>query len=161
MAETQMKMELTFFRKLKKKGLKRFFFENILDSKESNARKACSIALGVFIGIAPFWGFQTILVLAFAVLLKLNKAIAFAFSNISFPPFIPFVIYGSLKMGSYFVSNNKGLDINSAMTFEDIQKDISQYLIGSFILATLMAILFGVVSYLLLTFVNNLNYKKL
>jgi len=150
-----------FFRKLKKKGLKKFFLENILDSKESNARKASSIALGIFIGIAPLWGFQTILVLTLAVLLKLNKAIAFAFSNISFPPFIPFVIYGSLKMGSYFVSGNKALVINSEMTFEDIQKNISQYLIGSFILATLMAILFWLVSYLLLTFVDNLNKKKL
>jgi glycosyltransferase involved in cell wall biosynthesis len=149
-----------FFRKLKKKGLKKFFLENVLESNDSNARKSTSIALGVFIGISPFWGFQTILVLALAVLFKLNKAIAFTFSNISFPPLIPFVIYGSLKIGSYFISADKGLVINTAMTFEDIQKNISQYLIGSFILATLMAILFGLTSYLLLTFVNNLNHKK-
>jgi glycosyltransferase involved in cell wall biosynthesis len=86
-----------FILKLKKKGLKKFFLENVLESNDSNARKTFSIALGVFIGISPFWGFQTILVLFLAVLLKLNKAIAFAFSNISFPPFIPFIVYGSLK----------------------------------------------------------------
>jgi glycosyltransferase involved in cell wall biosynthesis len=142
------------FRKLKKKGLKKFFLENVLESNDSNARKATSIALGVFIGISPFWGFQTIIVLALAVLLKLNKAIAFAFSNISFPPLIPFVIYGSLKIGSYFISSDKPLLLNMDMTLLDIQKNIAQYLVGSFILATLMAILFGLVSYLLLTFVN-------
>lgn len=149
-----------FFRKLKKKGLKQFFLENVLESNDSNTRKSASIALGVFIGICPFWGFQTILVLFLAVLLKLNKAIAFAFSNISFPPFIPFIIYGSLKIGSYFISSSKPLILNMNMTFDDIQKNIAQYLVGSFILATFMAVLFGLTSYLLLTLAGNLKHKK-
>jgi glycosyltransferase involved in cell wall biosynthesis len=149
-----------FFLKLKKKGLRKFFLENVLESSDSNARKAFSIALGVFIGICPFWGFQTILVLSLAVLLKLNKAIAFTFSNISFPPFIPFIIYGSLKIGSFFVTSDKSLILNSDMTFADIQKNIAQYVVGSFILATFMAILFGLTSYLLLAWVDNLKNKK-
>lgn len=149
-----------FFRKMKKKGLKKFFLENILESNDSNARKAFSMALGVFIGICPFWGFQTILVLFLAVLLKLNKAIAFAFSNISFPPLIPFVIYGSLKIGSYFVTTDKPLVLNTDMTFVDIQKNIAQYVVGSFVLATFMAVLFGLVGYLLLTLAGNFKNKK-
>lgn len=149
-----------FFLKMKKKGLKRFFLENILESKDSNTRKACSIALGVFIGICPFWGFQTILVLFLAVLLKLNKAIAFAFSNISFPPLIPFVIYGSLKMGSYFIASDKPLILNTDMTFADIQKNLAQYVVGSFILATFMAVLFGLVGYLLLVLADYFKNKK-
>ena len=149
-----------FVLKLKKKGLKKFFLENVLESNDSNARKSFSIALGVFIGICPFWGFQTILVLFLAVLLKLNKAIAFAFSNVSFPPFIPLIIYGSLVIGSYFITSDKPLVLNMDMTLADIQKNITQYLIGSFILATFMAILFGLTSYLLLTLVDNLKNKK-
>jgi glycosyltransferase involved in cell wall biosynthesis len=149
-----------FILKLKKKGLKKFFLENVLESNDSNARKAFSIALGVFIGICPFWGFQTILVLFLAVLLKLNKAIAFAFSNVSFPPFIPFIIYGSLKIGSYFITSDKPLILSMDMTLADIQKNMMQYLVGSFILATFMAILFGLTAYLLLTLANNLKHKK-
>lgn len=146
--------------KLKKKGLKKFFLENILESSDSNARKASSIALGVFIGICPFWGFQTILVLSLAVLLKLNKAIAFAFSNISFPPLIPFIIYGSLKVGGFFVTGDTFLILNTDMTFADIQKNITQYVVGSFVLATFMAVLFGFTSYLLLSLVDNYKNKK-
>jgi glycosyltransferase involved in cell wall biosynthesis len=149
-----------FFGKLKKKGLKRFFLENILESNDSNTTKSLSIALGVFIGICPFWGFQTILVLSLAVLLKLNKAISFAFSNVSFPPFIPFIIYGSLRVGSYFITSNKPLLLNTNMTFDDIQKNIAQYLVGSFILATFMAILFGLTAYLLLNLVNKEKHKQ-
>jgi glycosyltransferase involved in cell wall biosynthesis len=149
-----------FFRKLKKKGLKKFLLENVLESNDSNARKAASIALGVFIGISPFWGFQTVIVIALAILFKLNKAIAFAFSNVSFPPLIPFVIYGSLKIGSYFIATNKPLLLNMDMTLADIQKNIIQYLVGSFVLATILALLFGITGYLLLTLMSNFKNKK-
>ena len=149
-----------FYRKLKKKGLKKFLLENILESNDSNARKAFSMALGVFIGICPFWGFQTILVLFLAIVLKLNKAIAFAFSNVSFPPFIPFIIYGSLKIGSYFITSDKPLILSMDMTLADIQRNIVQYIVGSFILAIFMAILFGLTGYLLLTLASNLKHKK-
>lgn len=149
-----------FFRKLKKKGVKIFFLENVLECNDSNARKATSIALGVFVGISPFWGFQTVIVIALAVLFKLNKAIAFAFSNISFPPLIPFVIYGSLKIGSYFITTNKPVLFNMNMTLADIQVNISQYLVGSFILATVLALLFGITGYILMMFMSNFNHKK-
>jgi uncharacterized protein (DUF2062 family) len=149
-----------FFRKLKKKGFKNFFLENILESDDSNARKSLSVALGVFIGISPFWGFQTIIVLFLAMLFNLNKAISFAFSNISFPPFIPFIIYGSLKMGSYFIQSKKPLIFDSSMTFSDIQVNIGQYLVGSFILATVMSILFGLFGYILLTIFSTFKNKK-
>jgi len=139
------------FRKLKKKGFKKFLLENILESDDSNAKKALSIALGVFVGISPFWGFQTVIVLFLAVLFKLNKAISFAFSNISFPPLIPFVIYGSLKLGGLFVSGNVPLVLDSSVTFEDVKNNIAQYLVGSFILASLSAVIFGLTGYLLLT----------
>lgn len=148
-----------FFGNLKKKGIRKFFLENILESNDSNARKALSVALGVFIGISPFWGLHTIIVLALAVLFKLNKAISFAFSNVSFPPFIPFIIYGSLKIGGYFIQNTKPLLFDSSMTFSDIQVNINQYLVGSFILAAAMSILFGLSGYILLTIFSTFRNK--
>ncbi len=140
-----------FFRHIKEKGLRKFFFENILESNDSNTKKAGAIALGIFMGIAPFWGFQTILVLFFAVLFKTNKAIAFAFSNISFPPLIPFIIYASLKVGSYFVHGNAPLFFDRSLTFSDVRQNITQYLLGSFILATGLSVAFGLTGYFLLS----------
>src|SRR5690606_8426645 len=92
-----------YFRKFQKKGLKRFFLEDLLHSEDSNLKKSLSVALGVFIGLSPFCGFQTIIVLFLAFVLRLYKLIAFAFSNISIPPLIPFIIYGSLKTGSFIL----------------------------------------------------------
>jgi glycosyltransferase involved in cell wall biosynthesis len=149
-----------FFLRLKKKGIKKYFIENILHNEDSISKKSLSIALGTFIGIAPFWGFQTIIVLFLAVFFKLNKLIAFAFSNVSFPVFIPFIIYGSLKMGSCFVNTGKPLFLDTSMTLADVQNNISQYLIGSFVLATMMSIIFGLFGYFLLTIFSTFKSKK-
>jgi len=149
-----------FFRSLKKKGIRKFFLENILESNDSNSRKAFSIALGVFIGISPFWGFQTILVLSLAVLLKLNKSISFAFSNISFPLLIPLIIYGSLKIGGFFIQSKAPLFLDHSITFSNIQSNINQYLIGSFILATILALVFGLSGYLIMTIFSTFRNKK-
>ena len=150
-----------FFRRAKKKGFKKFFLEDILESSDSNFKKSAAIALGIFIGISPFWGFQTVLLFTFAALFRLNKVIAYLASNVSFPPFIPFVIYGSLKMGSYFVSNDAPLILDSSVTLDDIQKNATQYIVGSLILASVLALTFGFISYLLLTAFSSNNNKKI
>ena len=140
-----------FFRRAKKKGFKKFFLEDILESGDSNFKKSAAIALGVFIGISPFWGFQTVLLLFFATIFKLNKVIAYMASNVSFPPFIPFVIYGSLKMGSFFVSTDAPLILDSSLTLDDIQKNATQYIVGSLTLASVLALSSGLLSYMLLS----------
>lgn len=139
------------YNSFKKKSLKQFLTDNILSSADSNLKKASSIALGVFIGIAPFWGFQTVLVISLAVLLRLNKVLAFTFSNISFPPFIPLIIFGSFKLGALFVEETILYDSFSNITFDTIKENLIQYVVGSFVLATFMAIIFGLTSYLVLS----------
>src|SRR5690606_18590404 len=49
------------FRSFKKKSFKDFLREDILGTDDSDFVKSISIALGVFIGIAPIWGFQSFL----------------------------------------------------------------------------------------------------
>lgn len=138
-----------FIRSFKKKSFKRFFLENVLESGDSNAKKAFSIALGVFIGIAPAWGFQTVIVLFLAYVFRLNKLIAFAFSNISIPPMIPLIIFLSLKIGSLFVVSG---EIHGDVSAVDaIKNNLAQYLVGSMVLAAAAAFLFGVCGYFLLT----------
>lgn len=150
-----------FFRRAKKKGLKKFFLEDILESSDSNFKKSAAIALGIFIGISPFWGFQTILLFTFAALFRLNKVIAFLSSNVSFPPFIPLIIYGSLKTGSFFVSSDAPLILDSSATLDDIQKNAAQYIVGSLILASVLALSAGLISYLLLTAFSSKNKSNI
>ncbi|WP_317039699.1 hypothetical protein [Flavobacterium degerlachei] len=50
-------------------------------------------------------------------MLKLNKAISFTFSNISFPPMIPFIIYGSLRLGGEFIHSDSPSFLDKSITF--------------------------------------------
>lgn len=136
--------------RFRKKGFRRFIKEDILRNTDSPFKKSAAIALGIFIGIAPFWGFQTLLVVALATALKLNRTIAFICSNISIPPMIPFIVYASAQLGRLATGHTMDLTLNieTITTGADILQGVTQYIIGSFILASLSAFLFGSLSYL-------------
>lgn len=140
-----------FFRKIKKKGIAKFLSEDILGSKDSPRKKAFSIALGFFIGLSPFWGLHTLLVFGLAFLFKLNKPIAFAFSNISLPPFIPFILYFSVQTGVWITGEENFFVLENIMDNLVALKGLKTYLIGSFALATLVSVLSGLIGYLVLT----------
>ena len=140
-----------FFRKFKKKSLSQFLREDLLESNASHSNKACSVALGLFFGIAPFWGFQTLITLSLAAILGLNKSLAFLCSNISIPPMIPFLGLASLKLGSLFVGGDI-LPCEGKITQEFLMNNLSQYLVGSFLLASLTSALLGSMTYLFLKF---------
>lgn len=146
------------FRKLKKKGIKRFLLEDLLRSDDSNEKKALSIALGVFVGLSPIWGFHTVAVIFLALLFKLNKVIAFAFSNVSLPPFIPFILYFSLKLGSWLLGENFVLSLAEMDPSTEMIKYLKFYIIGSLMLSLIGAIGSGILSYL---FLNLMQRKKI
>jgi len=139
------------FRKLKKKGFKRFIMEDLLGSEDAPEKKAFSIALGVFIGLSPIWGFHTVTVIFLALLLNLNKVIAFAFSNVSLPPFIPFILYFSLKLGSWLLGEKFILSISEIDPSMELVKYLKSYIVGSLVLSVTAAVTCGLVSYVFLT----------
>ena len=140
-----------FFRKLKEKGIKKFFSEDVLGSRDSPRKKAFSIALGLFVGLSPFWGLHTVLVIGLALLFKLNKPIAFAFSNISLPPFIPFILYFSVQTGVLITGEENFFALDTIMDNLVALKGLKTYIIGSFVLATVVSMVSGLIGYLTLT----------
>jgi glycosyltransferase involved in cell wall biosynthesis len=137
-----------FINRFKKKSLRDFFIEDVVGSNDSPKVKSTSIALGVFIGIIPIWGFQTITVIFLAITFRLNKLLAFAASNISIPPMIPLIVIASLKIGGLFMNNDVPKEEVSAVV--NFGSHLFEYIVGSFILATVSAVLIWFVSYFLL-----------
>ena len=143
-----------YFRAFEKKGFKRFFLEDLLHSNDSPLKKSLSVALGILVGLSPLWGLHTVTVLFLAFILRLNKLIAFAFSNVSIPPMIPLIIYASLQIGAFFMGQSAmesfhWRELGSYQAF--IQQHLTQYFVGSLVLAVTCAFLFGLGSYALLT----------
>lgn len=138
------------FRKLKKKGWKKFLKEDFLSHGDSAEKKSMSVALGVFVGLSPLWGFHTVSVIFLALLFKLNKVIAFAFSNVSLPPFIPFIIFASLKLGGWILGENFVLSFEEIDPNLELMKYLKSYIVGSLALSVFGAIAFGFASYVFL-----------
>lgn len=137
-----------FFRKFKKKSLHNFIFEDVLGSNDSPKIKAFSLALGVFIGIIPIWGFQTAVVLFLAIAFRLNKVLAFAASNISIPPMIPIIVITALQIGGFLL--NIEITTENMTTFAVIKHQLYAYIFGSLILALAASIFVGLSSYIIL-----------
>lgn len=138
-----------FFRRLKKKGLKRFFIEKVFGHHDSPKKKALSVALGIFVGLSPLWGFQSVIVIFLAIWFKLNTVIAFVFSNISLPPFIPLVLFLSLLTGNHILGIEFFYSLESFRQNFDLMQHLKAYLIGSFVLSTVGSIIFGFMSYVI------------
>ncbi|WP_027376007.1 DUF2062 domain-containing protein [Kaistella palustris] len=135
-----------FYRYFRKKGFKRFLKENILESEGSSEVKAKSVALGVLIGLSPIWGFHMVAVLFLASYLKLNRAISYMCTHVSFPPFIPFIILLSMIVGAPFTGGHADF-AHETLDFSFIKRHLLQYLVGSLILAVSCSAIFGFATY--------------
>lgn len=110
-----------------------------------------SLAIGVFIGLSPLWGFHTLLGIGAAILFRLNKTITIIASNISLPPLIPFIIYFGHEVGAlWFGKNAVHLHLENDITLQTIATSYFQYFIGSFTLAAIVAALLGLITHGLL-----------
>ena len=120
---------------IKKKGLWQIIKEEALKKNESNISKAKSIGFGIFMGIVPIWGFQLLVGIPLAVYFRMNKVLFLTAANISLPPFIPFIIFGSYKFGGLFYKNGVQLDSFEDLTLESIHVNFVQYFLGGTLLA--------------------------
>ena len=67
----------------------------------------------------------------------------------------PFIVLASLKVGSFFVGESGEILIDfDNISFDSIKNHLLQYIVGSTILATFMAVLLGLICYLILNFYN-------
>jgi uncharacterized protein (DUF2062 family) len=102
-------------------------------------------------GILPVWGYQMIIAFALAHFLKLNKAIVIIASNISIPPMIPFILYGSMKTGSVLLGQPLAFTLND-ITLEAAKKMLVQYIPGSIAFAAIAGGAGWIITYSILKF---------
>ncbi|HEX4849550.1 MAG TPA: DUF2062 domain-containing protein, partial [Puia sp.] len=141
-----------FFRTVfNKQKTREFFLTHLIEANQPDSVKALSIGFGVFMGIIPIWGFQLVAAIFLAIILGLNKALVIIAANVSIPPMIPLIIYGSYKMGGYWMGSQKSnIEFNSNISLDSVRNHFAQYIYGSITLAIFAGILLGTITYLLL-----------
>ena len=140
-----------FVKALRTTSVKKFIKDYIINSRDSNTKIAVSVTVGVFVGVLPVWGFQMLVAFGAAYLLKLNKFVAVAASNISIPPMLPFILFLSYITGRMIVGHSKHVvAYSSGFTMEWLKANLVQYLVGSIVFGILAALVLGSITYLLL-----------
>jgi glycosyltransferase involved in cell wall biosynthesis len=142
-----------FFRWFSRENIKIFIKENITHSKESNIRIATAIGTGLFFGIIPVWGYQMALSLVAAHFFKLNKVLVLVFANISIPPMIPFILYGSFATGAYVLGMPSTI-IPDHLSLSVIGEGLSIYIIGAVVFAVLAGLAGFLLSFAMLTIIR-------
>lgn len=121
--------------------------EEAIKPEESNLRKSTSIAFGLFMGIFPIWGFQLLVGIPLAVMLKLNKVLFVLSANISIPPMIPLIIYGSILTGQFIFTGTISNEDIWSFSMDDIAKNVKHYYVGAVVLSILTFIIGWIVSF--------------
>ena len=138
-----------------KQKFKKLINDHLYHPHHSAQLKAASVAFGIFMGIVPIWGFQLVTAIFGAILLKLNKPLVIVAANISIPPMIPLIIYGSYKMGAIWMgANAMEIDFSSDITLDSIKKNLLQYIYGSITLAVVAGISFGILTFIFLKLID-------
>jgi 2-polyprenyl-3-methyl-5-hydroxy-6-metoxy-1,4-benzoquinol methylase/uncharacterized protein (DUF2062 family) len=112
----------------------------ILTEHHSRYELAMGTAVGVFIGLSPFYGFHLPLCLLAAFALRLNKVLVYAAANISNPFFAPFLILASYEIGHY-LATGKVSGLNIADIRNNVKLSFMYWLLGSLILGAALALL--------------------
>ena len=140
---------IMLLRKFTWSNIKKVWREEIIAKHESPFKKASSVALGLFFGIVPIWGFQFVLALFFAYLLKLNKVIVGVVANISIPPMIPLILYLSVKTGELVLDQQVNFDLQKMLSIEAL-RNLYVYTVGATVLSIASAIGGFIITYVAL-----------
>ncbi|MDO4461199.1 MAG: DUF2062 domain-containing protein [Bacteroidia bacterium] len=132
----------------------RWFVGELTNNEMSNARMALSIGFGSMMSSMPIWGFQMWVAIAVAQLCKLNRAIVLTFSNISLPPVIPFILWGSLYLGGVILDQPTLISIDD-ITLDSAMQTLYQYIIGAIVFSILLGSCIGILSYIILRFTRH------
>lgn len=140
-----------FVKALNRKNIKEFFQNEFIQNEDKDSKIIFSVMLGVFIGVAPIWGWQMGMALILAMLLKLNRMITIVACNVSIPPMIPVIIYLSYLFGGFIYHHDVVyMEYSHDITLEEIKLNVIQYLIGSLFFGTVLSLIAGLGTWILL-----------
>ena len=142
---------IRIFLKLLKKT--RAFFIWLWQQEGTPSQCARGVAGGVFSGCFPLFGLQTLLGVSLASLFKGNHLLAAAATWISNPfTYIPLYLF-NYKVGSAFLGEGRNFNTLRQLNTQELWDQgwiiSSRILLGSSIVGSILAIIIGLISYLL------------
>ena len=109
----------------------RQFLTALLKEKLDPGRAAAAVFLGIFIGIVPIYGFQTLAAVGLALLFRLNKPLTVASTFINNPLLQPLIVASSVELGYLFRGGSFRPLNPSAMASAHLKEHLLAWVVGS------------------------------
>lgn len=126
----------------------------LLEKHNSPLVLALAASLGVFLGALPLIACHTIVIIYVASLLRLNKIIAIATSQICMPPLVPAMC---IEVG-YFLRFGKFLTLENISSLSEVSflelgsmglERLAEWFIGALVVGPLLAVVTGIIIFIL------------
>jgi predicted LPLAT superfamily acyltransferase/uncharacterized protein (DUF2062 family) len=115
----------------------------VLTESSSPLELGAAAAVGLFLATLPLPGLHTVAVVFAATLLRLNRLLAFSVSHLCAPPVVPALCL----MVGYYVRHGHWLStFNTETLFREIDQRFFDYLIGTLVVAPVLAIAGGLLT---------------
>jgi uncharacterized protein (DUF2062 family)/SAM-dependent methyltransferase len=116
----------------------RSFLRGLLTEGLDPRHMFSAVFWGVFIGVVPIYGLQTLTALFVATLFKFNKPLTLGATFINNPLLQPFLIFGSLELG-HLMRHGSALHFSSFRLSElDLKSQLADWITGSLALGLLL-----------------------
>jgi uncharacterized protein (DUF2062 family)/trans-aconitate methyltransferase len=97
-----------------------------------------AVFLGIFIGIVPIYGFQTLVAVGLALLFKLNKPLVVAATFINNPFLQPAIVISSLEVGYFLRYGHYHQFAFSGMTVATMRDNLMSWFLGSIVVGAVI-----------------------
>jgi uncharacterized protein (TIGR03546 family) len=120
-------------------------FKKLLRLNNTPEEIALGVAVGIFIGVTPLYGFHTTIVVLLSMLIpRTNKIAILASSNISIPPTAPFISWAGYEIGRLILGSNYpaiSWSMLKKFTYQSIADILYPLFLGSFVLGLIASVI--------------------
>lgn len=113
---------------------------SLLRSHNRPLELAIAVGLGVFVGCTPVFGFHTLIVLALAVVLRLNFIALWLGTHVSTPILFPLLLFSEVYIGQHWLHLPTG---------QGMMGHVYQWAGGSIVLGVLLSVPLAILTYFL------------
>jgi len=115
----------------------RQFCAALLKERLDPGRAAAAVFLGIFIGIVPIYGFQTLVAVGLALLFRLNKPLTLASTFINNPLLQPLIVVSSMEIGYFLRKGSFQPWRLFSLTSAHMKDELLSWVLGSLVLGAI------------------------
>jgi uncharacterized protein (DUF2062 family) len=120
----------------------------LLAERLTPAEAAAAVFVGITLGIVPIYGAQSIVALALATLLRLNRPLTLAATFINNPLLQPFLVLGGIEVGHRVLHGRWAALAVSELTSGGLRGQLPVFIVGSLVLALVLAVPLAALTYI-------------